>query len=704
MISLSTLQSSSGLRRKAVLALLAMSLLPLLATGYWTSRLVEKGVEVSVLELHIGAAARLAAEVQSYTTEMSARLDGALGRLRAPGLGEADLKALLRGLAASHPDIRSAALLDGKGKVLSHAEAGPPMPWAPSLDLDMCRALRRAVCWAPAEGRSPVRLEIARPLPGGRTARLVAVPISLWAAVDTARIGSNGHAVVINQMGRPVLIPTGEFSESARRGIEDWKIVRQALSAGAIGSSWFADHKGLLHVGAYAPVPAFSGAVITQQPMVEAFGVAGKVRRSIVLSVLLMGVIAVGAAFLLSKRLASPLLALADSAERVAAGEFPPPLRLETRDELQTLAETFNRMVEQLKRYSEVQIEKTLQTQQRMEAMLYSIDDGILMTDEASLLLANRSAREMLGLPSVDSLEGRRLEDLALPEPVRRALMAAVADPAAPAVEITLAGAKTPRTIRVASRPVLLPKGQRKLGVVLALSDVTLEREITRLKDDFLHSVSHDLRSPVTAIMGFMDYMLKGVGGKLSDDQADMVTQVKMSASHVLTMVNDILDLARIEFKKVKVNPKFFSLSLLADLTVRSLAPLAKEKGVAFKIDAAGSQIVEADQGLIERLIANFVGNAVKFAKSTVTVAVRDAGDCVELCVGDDGDGIPAAYQDKIFEKFEQVPGTRKGGMGLGLTICKQIVDMHGGRIWVDSAEGKGARFHFSLPKKFTAA
>ncbi len=703
MIDFSALQSRYGLRWKAVLALLAMSLLPLLATGYWTSRLVEKGVEISVLELHIGAAARLAAEIQSYVTDMNGRLRDGVKQMRSSELSEAETKVLLRGLAASHPDLRTVAIVDRAGKVLLHVESGPPLPPVSSLDLDMCRALRRSVCWAPASGRSPVRLELTEPLGKGLFARLVAVPISLWAAIDTTRLGTSGHAVVINQMGRPILVPTGEFDANQQKAIEDWKIVRQALAAGALGSSWFADHEGNLHVGAYAPIASFSGAVITQQPMIEAFGVAGKVRRSIMLAVVFMAVIAVLAAFMLSKRLASPLLELSHSAERIAAGDFPPPLKLETHDELQTLAETFNRMVAQLRTYSEMQTEKAVQAQQRMEAVLFSIDDGILMTDGAVLLLANRSARELLGMPSSDGIEGRALQDLKLPKPLLDALQAAVADPAAAPKEVNLAGTRTARTIRVSASPVVLPKGERKLGVVLALRDVTLELEIARLKDDFLHSVSHDLRSPITSIMGFMDYMLKGVGGKLSEDQTDMATQVKTSASHVLAMVNDILDLARIEFKKVKVNPKLFSVSLLADLTVRSLKPQAQARGITMKVESEGPTIVEADQGLVERLIANLVGNAVKFAKARIAIKVRDSSSSCEVCVADDGEGILAAYRDKIFEKFEQVPGTRKGGMGLGLTICKQIVEMHGGRIWIESEPGQGTQFWFSLPKKFTA-
>jgi NtrC-family two-component system sensor histidine kinase KinB len=507
--------------------------------------------------------------------------------------------------------------------------------------------------------------------------------------------------VVINQMGRPVLVPTGEFGASQLAAVEDWKIVRQALAAGAIGSSWFADPDGLLHVGAYAPVAAFHGAVVTHQPMIDAFGVADKVRRSIFLAVVLMAFFAVTAALWLSKRLASPLLELAQAAERVASGEFPEPLRLATGDELQILAETFNRMVEQLRTYSEIQLVKTLQTQQRMESMLHSIDDGILMLDGGSLVLVNRSARELLSLPAVDSIEGRKLDEVGLPEGVILALGSASSEPDAPPKEFVIGEGSKPRTIRVASRAVVVPNKDLKLGVVLALHDVTLEREIARLKDDFLHSVSHDLRSPITSIMGFMDYMLKGVGGKLTEDHTDMATQVKQSASHVLAMVNDILDLARIEFKKVKAVPKLFSVSLLADLTVRGLKPLAQQRGVTVSVASEGASIVEADQGLIERLIANFVGNAVKFAKAKIVVSVKDEADAVEVSVSDDGEGIPAAYLDKIFEKFEQVPGTRKGGMGLGLTICKQIVEMHGGKIWVESPPGQGTRFSFRLPKKF---
>jgi NtrC-family two-component system sensor histidine kinase KinB len=249
---------------------------------------------------------------------------------------------------------------------------------------------------------------------------------------------------------------------------------------------------------------------------------------------------------------------------------------------------------------------------------------------------------------------------------------------------------------------VVLPKNQDLRGVVLALRDVTLEREVERMKDGFLHSITHDLRSPMASIIGFSKYLLKGVGGALSAEQTEMVATIQDASQRALSLVNDILDLARLEFRKIKLNPAPVSLGDIAERTARTLRGVAQQRGVSFKVEIGHLAPVEADPQLMERLMGNLLGNAAKFAQDngTVIVSGREDGGDVEICVADDGEGVPAAFRERIFEKFEQVPGTRKGGMGLGLTICREIVQMHGGRIWVGSEPGRGARFFVSLPKR----
>jgi NtrC-family two-component system sensor histidine kinase KinB len=267
--------------------------------------------------------------------------------------------------------------------------------------------------------------------------------------------------------------------------------------------------------------------------------------------------------------------------------------------------------------------------------------------------------------------------------------------------EVPLASDGAARTVLISSHPVVLPGNQDLRGVVLALRDVTLEREVERMKDGFLHSITHDLRSPMASIIGFSKYLLKGVGGALSAEQTEMVATIQDAAQRALALVNDILDLARLEFRKVKLKAAPVSLGDVAERTARTLRGVAQQRGVSFQVELAALPPVDADLELMERLLGNLMGNAAKFARDNglVSVSGRPEGADVVLCVADDGEGVPEAFRERIFEKFEQVPGTRKGGLGLGLTICREIVQMHGGRIWVGRDLGPGARFFVSLPR-----
>jgi NtrC-family two-component system sensor histidine kinase KinB len=692
-----------SLRAKAAVLLGCMGLVPLVAMGTWSQSVARRTTMASVLELHTKVAERFAAEVGAYIEGMQDRMRLALVTTQASRSDWKGIETILRAVATSHADIRSLSIVNPKGRVLLDIESGPPL--AQSEDLSQCRGRADPICWSPAAGAAPSVLELLEPMPSGLHLRLTLVPKSLLDAIGTSHIGGTGFALLIDRKGRPVLFPESLTAQRSST-VPAWPIARQALAAGAVGSSLFQDEAGRRQVGAYAPVPAFQGAVLTVQPEAEAMWTANQMRRSLVLVLALAALLAMAAAFWLSRRLARPLLALSQAAAQVAAGSFPETPLLSTGDELQTLSENFRRMVAELKRYSEVQLDRLLEAQRRLEAMLYSIDDGILMTEGSGrLVLANRSAIDMTGLPAGESVDGRRLEDLPLPDEARRALQTALDDPTGPVREAAWVSGGAARTVLISAHPVVLPRNQDLRGVVLALRDVTLEREVERMKDGFLHSITHDLRSPMASIIGFSKYLLKGVGGTLSAEQTEMVATIQDASQRTLALVNDILDLARLEFRKVKLKAAPVRLGDVAERTARTLRGVAQQRGVSFKVELAALAPVEADPELMERLLGNLMGNAAKFARDNglVSVSGREEGESVELCVADDGDGVPEAFREKIFEKFEQVPGTRKGGLGLGLTICREIVQMHGGRIWVGRELGPGARFFVSLPKRQAA-
>ncbi|MGH7259900.1 MAG: ATP-binding protein [Nitrospiraceae bacterium] len=232
-------------------------------------------------------------------------------------------------------------------------------------------------------------------------------------------------------------------------------------------------------------------------------------------------------------------------------------------------------------------------------------------------------------------------------------------------------------------------------------------QELDRLKSAFVSIVSHELRTPMTSIKGYVENILDGLAGALTERQSYYLTRVKLNVERLTRMVNDLLDLSRIEDpEKRNGYLQLASLSLpdLAIEVVESFQTMARQRAIAVK--AAGFDSLPAIQGdrdKLHQILINLIGNAVKFTPAGGEVLVETttpAYGTVQVCVADTGCGIPSHEHDKVFDKFfsgAAIPEEARGA-GLGLAITKSLVELHGGRIWLESSPGKGSRFFFSLP------
>lgn len=232
-------------------------------------------------------------------------------------------------------------------------------------------------------------------------------------------------------------------------------------------------------------------------------------------------------------------------------------------------------------------------------------------------------------------------------------------------------------------------------------------KEVDRMKSEFVSNVSHELRTPLTAIKGSVDNMLDGITGALTEKQIKYLERIKSNADRLGRLITDLLDLSKIEAGKIELNPQ----RLFADALVREVAEVLR--GVAAQklitLDIVGSPDpiqVWADRDKVVQILMNLVGNAIKFTppQGEVKIAIADSGnDWVTLSVIDTGPGIPGEEAAKIFDKFYQIEranNSKTKGTGLGLAISKALVEMHGGRIWVESGISGGSIFSFSLPAR----
>jgi GAF domain-containing protein len=253
---------------------------------------------------------------------------------------------------------------------------------------------------------------------------------------------------------------------------------------------------------------------------------------------------------------------------------------------------------------------------------------------------------------------------------------------------------------------------------VLAIQNARLFREIeeksrelaeaSKHKSQFLANMSHELRTPLNAILGYAELMLDSIYGEPSEKMRTVLERLQSNGRHLLGLINDVLDLSKIEAGQLTLSLDDYSLGDVVHGVVAAVEPLAAEKRLSFKAEVApGLPTGRGDGRRLSQVLLNLVGNAIKFTdRGEVAIRALAANGAFTVAVCDTGPGIPLSDQAKIFEEFQQADSSitrKKGGTGLGLSIAKRIIEMHGGRIWVESEPGKGSTFAFTLPVRVEA-
>jgi signal transduction histidine kinase len=370
------------------------------------------------------------------------------------------------------------------------------------------------------------------------------------------------------------------------------------------------------------------------------------------------------------------------------------------------MAHVFNTMIEKLKGYASLQVEKLIIEQKKTEAIIFSIQDGIVMTDyQGKVQLISHRAKSILNIPDDEPILGQALWKFLPSADIKTACMELLTNPEnkkSIEVKIPVSEEKT-NFYTLTSEQVRTPNKEEALGVVTVLHDITLEKQLDMMKEEFLHSITHDLRNPLTAIRGFIRLFQSGQTGTLSQIQTKMLETMDSASLRLVNMVNDILDLARLESNRLKIHVDEARMEDIISRVVELFQPQARTNGITLKMETEGESLpIQVDANLMERVFTNLVSNATKFTPEggSITVRYKSMPDSVHCSVNDTGEGIPPSYLEKVFDKFQQVEGHFKGGAGLGLTICKRIVEAHDGKIWVESEVGKGASFMFVIPRR----
>jgi len=345
---------------------------------------------------------------------------------------------------------------------------------------------------------------------------------------------------------------------------------------------------------------------------------------------------------------------------------------------------------------------------ERIDNIVHNMTEGMVAVDpEGKILMANPSAEALLGLSKDDI--GKQLKDVIKDEHLLalvKNISSAKDGVMEKDVELFSPDESTMRVLR-ASSAVVEDHNGKTVGMVAILNDITKQREVEKLKSDFVAKVSHEIRTPLIAMEKSLGLILNKTTGPLSGEQSKFLAITERNLKRLTLLINDLLDLSKLEAGKVQLVREPTSVEKVIEEPLLVFKNWAETKSIRIeKKVQQGLPEINIDANRIIQVINNLMGNAIKFTPDNGTITV-EALLCqdkeIEISVKDTGIGIPKEELPKLFNKFFQVSANLRTdirGTGIGLTIAKEIVDLHGGKIWVESEVGKGTRFIFTLPLK----
>ncbi len=399
------------------------------------------------------------------------------------------------------------------------------------------------------------------------------------------------------------------------------------------------------------------------------------------------------------RRIVRPLTAMADTARRFAQGELAARVAVTSRDEVGQLGSAFNAMAGQL----QAKIQELEASRSQMEGILQSMSEGVMLVGPGGeLLLVNEAARQIFRMGAGTS-QGRSFAEL-MRQPDLQELVQQILKTGQSRVRDMTLYSPSERHLQVHGTPCrCAPEGVQGSGVLLVLYDITDLKRLERIRTEFVANVSHELKTPLTAIRGAVETLLDGAL-KDADQGRLFLESISEETGRLHRLVEDLLTLAQVESKQVVLRKEPVSVRIFLEEELARQRVLAKERQVSLKLEnVPQNQTVHADRSQLAQAVGNLLENAVKYNRPGGQVLVRasEVSRYLHIEVEDKGIGIPLEDLPRIFERFYRVDKARSretGGTGLGLSIVKHVAEAHGGSVQAESRLGHGSRFTLILP------
>lgn len=457
-------------------------------------------------------------------------------------------------------------------------------------------------------------------------------------------------------------------------------------------------------LNSYARVPTTNWTVITEEPMENIEKAANMVARRVWIMNVFFVMAAIGISYVFSRRITKPIKQLALDANTMGSGNFDTQISIKSNDEIGVLGQSLNTMSQKLK----TMIHKINADKEQLDVVLNSIDEGVFALDrKGNIQLVNNPALQLFNSANTQVINKPFVSIAAFRKDAKQLSIDVMnIDTSNGIVEFkdlqfTDANIKTRFVDIVVAR---LPHPEGNIEFIVTVTDQTASRELETMKVDFVSLAAHELRTPLTAMRGYLELILKDQKEVLNDKHRRFLLQANDSSSQLASLINNLLNVSKIERNALKMNKDKLDWTSIVKSSVANLQFSSEKANIALNYEGPDSDIfLIGDSVALREVIDNLISNALHYTpeKGSVVVRLRQDGDQIITSVHDTGIGIPQSSVDKLFTKFFRVHGglaTGSGGSGLGLYISKSIVESHEGSISVESKEGVGSVFSFSLP------
>lgn len=399
-----------------------------------------------------------------------------------------------------------------------------------------------------------------------------------------------------------------------------------------------------------------------------------------------------------------PIKRFGESIRLISQGDYKTRLRSNRKDEFGNLAETFNEMAEQLQKVSTLNLDEIVSSRKRLRTLVNNLTDSILGMDaNRNIVFLNNAMEEFIGISNEEAM-GAYLPDLALEHPIVQQLFTPIAlgrSESKVAIEVKDGKGKShyfqERVVEI------LASDNTISGYIILLTDVTDYENRTQRQTDFLAQLSHEMKTPISAIHMSLNLLEDERLEPISDDQKELTSTIRKNSDRLLHMVNEVLQLSQNEYTDVKLKLDTIDLASLIKETVAFQKTQLNAKSIEVQfVFQADNLKVEGDASKLRLVLDNLLSNAIRYAPvdSQIQFQLNPISGGVAIVVKDEGPGIDFEFQSKLFEKYERSTSDNTKGTGLGLSICKDYILAHGGRIYLDNSYTAGAAFVVELSRQ----